>query len=349
MAVWLALIVTYPDNYSMDAYQRWGDAAPSGSRLAAGNPIGGLAGFRHGWWNHRDATTGDHWGACRDRRRMGRSITGRSGCRLVLCTGGALGPFLVVSRPLPGRNVLLALFVGLALAAYTHRKNPKQTAWILADVAVGSLALVRYEGWSVTLLYIFWRRTPRAAVALWEWPCGWRSNRWASRPRRIAIVRSQRASTPASASMVSSEPSTECGPALDTKGVLLVPAACGLGTFSANGLFRNMVLGPVLAGQIAALIGWLIGLETATYRMQAIPGVLCGLFAAAALDRGGTTAPKPLKAAAIVGAVAISFLFVTQGFDNAKRSTRSVRWENDWWIPWRACSTKFTGGASEGH
>lgn len=336
-AVRLALIVTHPDNYSMDAYQRWGGrehllvqdwlpatqsvvwlvSALGGGILAmriAMAIIGALA------------VTAGAWVA----RSLGGPAAG-----WFFVPVGLFGPFLTWSVvPYQEGTFLLALFAGLALALHAHasEKPPNNPFWILADVAMGSLALVRYEGWPVTLLYILWRRTPRAAVALWGMAL-WLAFKslgidgHAASP--VSYADWEGIDSRFSLDGITRTLDRLWTQALDTKGALLVPA----GLWAWNVLRKRSrpgtwFLGLVFAGQIAALIGWLVGLETATYRMQAIPGVLCGLFAAAAIGLWWTdSTQKPLKAVAIVGAVATSFLFVNQGFDNAKRSTRSVRWE----------------------
>ncbi len=54
---------------------------------------------------------------------------------------------------------LLVLFGGLALAL---GRRP-----LLADLVIGLLGLVRYEGFPVVLMYLLWRRRPAALVSLW--------------------------------------------------------------------------------------------------------------------------------------------------------------------------------------
>ena len=36
-----------------------------------------------------------------------------------------------------------------------------------SDIVLGGLALVRYEGWPIAILYILWRRDLRATLAAW--------------------------------------------------------------------------------------------------------------------------------------------------------------------------------------
>ena len=77
--------------------------------------------------------------------------------------------------------------------------------------------------------------------------------------------------------------------------------------------FPGVFLAVCLFGQLAALAGWIVGLETATYRMQAVPGVLAGLFLATTAglwwhrtrSRGG-------RLAVTVVAVAASAAFIEQ-------------------------------------
>ena len=71
----------------------------------------------------------------------------------------------------------------------------------------------------------------------------------------------------------------------------------------------------------------MIGLETATYRMQAIPGVMLGLLAASGLGMRLARAPKWMGIVALGIISLLAIRFIPQAHDNARRSTRSVKWE----------------------
>jgi hypothetical protein len=62
--------------------------------------------------------------------------------------------------------------------------------------------------------------------------------------------------------------------------------------------------------------------------MQAVPGVLLGLFAAGSAGILWAKAGRVQRSfIALTGLVAAG-AFIPQGFDNARRSTRAVRWEH---------------------
>lgn len=70
------------------------------------------------------------------------------------------GPFLSWTTVLYQEGTFLAvLFVGLALGAAGRLRA--------ADVVIGLIGLVRYEGWPYLLAWLAWRRDWRAGVALW--------------------------------------------------------------------------------------------------------------------------------------------------------------------------------------
>jgi hypothetical protein len=228
---------------------------------------------------------------------------------------------------------LLGTLGALALALEANSRGLKRNAslWVIADITAGLIPLVRYEGWPVTILYIIWRRDPRACVALWG------ATLWmvikllgienhSSSPVNFADW--EGISTRFDPHILSSTLGKFWRHMLDTKGVALLVA----GIASWVHLLRrstpsSLLLGLILAGQLAALLGWMVGLETATYRMQAIPGVLLGLFVASSAGILWEHRQWPMRT--IIGAVALisSIAFIQQGFNNAHRSTRSVRWE----------------------
>jgi hypothetical protein len=336
LAVRLALIHSYPDNFSMDAYQRWGGrehllvqdwlpatqsiiwlvSAMGGGVLAmrvAMAVIGALA------------ITAGAW--------VARSLGGAAAGWLFIPVG-LFGPFLTWSVvPYQEGSFLLALFGGMALALQAQQQNRPATdsMWRWADAILGLLPLVRYEGWPVAIIYIIWRRDRKALWALWG-AAVWLGVKTtgieghASSP--VSYADWEGLSTRFDPSAVGATLSKLWTQMLDTKGALLLPLGLiGLVHQIRVGRRGAILLGLVLAGQLAALAGWVVGLETATYRMQAVPGVLLGLFAAGSAglvwSQGGRTSRALL---ALTGLIAVG-AFIPQGFNNAHRSTRSVRWE----------------------
>ena len=341
------LINTYPENYSMDAYQRWGGrehmliqgwlpatqiliwmTASLGGGIIAMRVVMSVVGAL--------AITAGAWAA--------RSIAGKAAGWLFI-PFGLFGPFLTWSVvPYQESMFLLLLFGGLALALHAQQASEPnhRRMWLLADLVAGALPLVRYEGWPVTLLYILWRRNAGALVASWG-SLLWLSLKWfgieshASSP--VDYADWEGLDTRFSTTILSNSLGKLWTQMLDTKGIVLLV----LGLFGWVHLWRTkqpwtLWLGLVFAGQLLALGGWIIGLETATYRMQAVPGVLLGLFIACSAGLIWTQSGFRTRASlAVLGAIA-AVMFTVQGFDNAKRSTRAVRWEARLVDSMNACS-----------
>ena len=337
MAVRWALIAAYPENYSMDAYQRWGgrdhvlvqDWLPvtQGLVWAVAKLGGGIDAMRLAMAVVGAlAATAGAWVA---------RVVGGPAAGWLFVPVGLFGPFLTWSVvPYQEGAFLAALFGGMAVALTAHSEGrpPTHRAWRIADLLIGLLALVRYEGWPVVIVYIAWRRDARAFIALWGaavWLMCKANGLEGHAASPISYADWEGIQARFTLTGLNHTLRRLLMQSIDTAGVLLIPA--GVAAWEALRRQRRpaaWLFGLVFAGQLAALAGWIVGLETATYRMQAVPGVLAGLFLATAAglwwhrtrSRGG-------RLAVTVVAVAASAAFIEQGFDNAKRSTRSVRWE----------------------
>jgi hypothetical protein len=336
LAVRLVLIQTHPDNFSMDAYQRWGgrehllvqDWLPATQSIiwlvsAMG---GGIIAMRVAMAVVGSlAITAGAW--------VARSLGGAAAGWLFIPVG-FFGPFLTWSVvPYQEGAYLLALFGGMALALQAHQQNRPATAsmWRMADVILGFLPLVRYEGWPVAIIYIIWRRDRNALWALWGaalWLVVKTTGIDGHAASPVSYADWEGLSTRFDPSVLGATLTKLWTQMLDTKAVLLLPLGLiGLVHQIRVGRRGAILLGLVLAGQLAALAGWVVGLETATYRMQAVPGVLLGLFAAGSAGLVWAKTGRVQRGfIALTGLVATA-AFIPQGFDNARRSTRSVRWE----------------------
>ncbi len=228
---------------------------------------------------------------------------------------------------------LLAVLGAVALVLRGKRLDwaPQSRAWLLADLLAGAAALIRYEGWVFLGLYLLWRRDRRAIRAAWGaafW-LGLKASGaqgYAASPIDFADWGGMTDRYSASALMKTlrklGRHSQDTW--LPVLGVLGVCGTAALWRSKARGLWIVLLL---LGLQLAATLGWMIGLETATYRMQAVPGVLLALLSA-----GGAgvllNGRRPwVGVLAGIVAVGLSAHFVPQAFNNAKRSTRSAKWE----------------------
>ena len=336
LAVRLVLIQSHPDNFSMDAYQRWGgrehllvqDWLPATQSIiwlvsALG---GGILAMRVAMAVIGSlAITAGAW--------VARSLGGPAAGWLFLPVG-FFGPFLTWSVvPYQEGSFLLALFGGMALALHAHQQNRPDTdsLWRMADLILGLLPLVRYEGWPVTILYILWRRDRKALWALWGaavWLVVKTTGIEGHASSPVSYADWEGITTRFEPSVVGATLSKLWTQMLDTKGALLAPLGL-IGLFHQIRAARrgSILLGLVLAGQLAALAGWVVGLETATYRMQAVPGVLLGLFAAGSAGLIWNKAGRVQRGVLVLTGLLATGAFISQGFNNAYRSTRSVRWE----------------------
>lgn len=153
---------------------------------------------------------------------------------------------------------------------------------MLADVAMGLLGLVRYEGWPCVLLYIAWRRDFRAGIATWGilvWLAiralgieGYHASPvnfadWEGLSDRFSWAKYEH-----DLSMLMYRVANSGGM------TWVILGALGLWTFRSSGLV--LLLGALAASQAAATLAWLAGLEVSTSRMLVIPTALVGTLGA---------------------------------------------------------------------
>ncbi len=332
----LALIATYPTLYSMDAYQRWGgrDHLLVQDWLPATQSIVWAVGLLGGDTTAVRVATAvvaaaamAAGGLCA--RRMGGPVAGWFFLPVM-----GFGPSLTwTTVPYQEGTFLLFLFGGMALALQAHARGEPSTArqWLIADLIFGGLALVRYEGWPVTILYMLWRRDRRALFAAWgmvawlcvkasgtpshsaspvhyaDWEGLWSRTEWSSFSASLQKLASLTVKT--------------------GSGWLygaLIPALLVLARRRpAGAIFFVLVLG----GQLLITIGWMLGLETAIIRMHLLPGTLAGLLAATALGLTWSQLPGWSRWISIAAGIALVAGFSRQGWQNARVSIRSVKYE----------------------
>lgn len=296
-----AVIASAPRNYAFDAYQRWagrdellvqGWLPATQAILKAVSSLGGgvvearlaLAAV---------ASLGVAAGVAAADKLGGRVAAWSF---LVL---SCFAPALVWTGAMYQEGTYLAvLYVGLALAVYER--------WTLADLVIGLVGLVRYEGWPAVAIWIVWRRDPKALAASWG-ILVWLSARYALGLRGAAFSPVDFDDWEGLASR------TTLGSWLHDawkwvrmewlSGGVTVVALAGLGAWTSRQqrVVRYMIVN--LAAQLAALAGWLAGLEVATYRMLVVPTAVATL--PAALGAAWAWQRWPRLRLVLVGALAV--------------------------------------------
>ena len=332
----LGLIATHPTMYSMDAYQRWGGRAHilvqdwlpatqfivwltdslNGGQIASRVAVSVIA-----------AVALAAGGLCA--RRMGGPVAGWAFLPVMV-----FGPSLTwTSVPYQEGTFLFFLFGGLALAlnAKTAGEGATKRDWMWADIVLGGLALVRYEGWPIAILYILWRRDPRATLAAWGM-LAWLvvkaigMDGYAASPIHYADW--EGLDTRFDGAVLSASLAKLGRLSVTTGGIwlygLLLPAAFIL--------LRSRIVGAgffllVFGGQLLITVAWMTGLETAIIRMHLLPGTLAGLLVAAAIGLVWPNLKSWMRPLALIAAIAMMVGFSRQGFQNARVSIKGVKHE----------------------
>lgn len=328
LAARVAVVVATPTPYAFDAFQRWAgrehllvrDWLPATQAVVA--LVAGLGGD-HGHARLALALVASLGvaGGAAAARRMGGPAAGWA-----FLPVGLFGPYLCWSAALYQEGTFLAaLLVGLALAL---RARAGEGGWLPADLAIGLLGLVRYEGWPVVLLYLAWRRDPRALLAAWgalAWllvralhPAGYAPSPvdyadWGGLSERFQL------------NAWLGDLVTLAEQAWSSGGLALAVAGVvgGARALRRRAPGAGLVLALLLA-QLAVVLGWLAGLETAIVRMQVVPGVLLGLLAAAGLGPLLTASRRRTVAAAVTGLL-LSGLWLRDGMVQARRAAAAFR------------------------
>ena len=336
LAARLGLIATHPTMYSMDAYQRWGGRAHilvqdwlpatqsiiwmtdtlGGGQLAVRVAVSCIA-----------AIALAAGGICA--RRLGGPVAGWAFLPVVV-----FGPSLTwTSVPYQEGTFLLFLFGGMALAlgARAAGQDATQRDWLWADLVLGGIALVRYEGWPVALLYILWRKDKRAVIAAWGmlvWLLikGLGIDNHAASPVHYADW--EGLDTRFDGTALATSIAKLGRLSLKTGGIWLYGLLCPAVVI----LLRRRVTGTIFfllifGGQLVITLAWMTGLETAIIRMHLLPGTLAGLLGAAAVGLMWPTLKPWVRPVLTLAAIVLAISFGRQGFDNAKISIKSVKHE----------------------
>ncbi len=275
-----AMVVAIPFNFSFDGFQRW--AGRDHLLVQAWLPltqsvITGVSALGGDVQETRLALA--FVAACAT--GAGALLAGTLGGRVAAwawLVPASYGPFLVWGTAMYQEGTfLLVLFSALALAL-TGRER-------LADVVIGLLALVRYEGWPVVLLYVAWRRDPRSLAALWGMGL-WMGLKaaldlrgYAASPVDFDDWEGLRARTTLWSWLEDAVRLFKVGWG---SGAIAYSVAAGIGLWAAWRRRGVVLVALIGLGQIAAVSGWLAGLEVATHRMLVVPAEIAGVLGAVA-------------------------------------------------------------------
>jgi hypothetical protein len=290
-AIRLVAILAWPRPFAFDAYQRWAgrdhllvqDWLPGAQSVVAGVAFvgGDIRAMRIAF--AAVAALAVIAGAMLAQRMAEGSRDPEEVRWAVVAAGvaGGFGPLLQwTTVPYQEGTYLLVLFAALGLAAHGR--------WLSADLAMGALGLVRYEGWLVAALYVAWRRTPRALLAAWGPSC------WLG--LRVAGAEGYRASPANFADWQGiderfrwnawvSDASDTMDRLVGTGGeIWLALALAGAWFYRREGLARLLAVIGVL--HTGATMAWLAGIEVSFTRMLVLPVSVVLPLAALGAARG---------------------------------------------------------------
>jgi hypothetical protein len=320
LALRVGLIAKFGGNFSFDGFQRW--AGRDHLLVQAWLPvtqgvITGVAALGGGVVAARVAMAVIAAGAV----ACGVVVAGRLGGRVAawaFLVPACYGPFVVWGSALYQEGTfLLVLFGGLALALSGR--------WLLADLAIGLLGLVRYEGWPCVLLYVAWRRDPRVLVALWG------IGAWLA--IRYGLTLGGYHASPADfddwegmgqrTTLGSwAEDAARLFRSAFNSGAVSYVVAAIVGVATSWRRPGVLLLAAVGLAQMAAVSGWLAGLEVATYRMLVVPAIVAGLLGAVGAAAAWARFPDWLRP----GLVLVGGVLVGVGLVDGWRLTRSEVW-----------------------
>jgi hypothetical protein len=281
LAVRFLLLVAFPDNIGLDGFQRWAGRdwllvqgwlpGPQLLIWSAGQLGVGIFGTRV--LMAVVASLAVAAGAV-----LAEAVGGRAAGWMFIAAG-AFGPFTLWGSALYQEGLfLLVLFAGLALAL-----RGRLTA---GDALLGALGLVRYEAWPLLLLYVVWRRSPRALLVGWG-PAVWLGGHllgWEGHAASPIDYFSDWQGLAARFTVAGWLEDAErlLRYAWDTGALVFVGAAIvGLRDRAP----ASRLVAAMTGVQLLLVALWMVGLERATPRMLIVPTMLAAVVAVAALAR----------------------------------------------------------------
>lgn len=289
-AVRVGLIHGWPGNFSFDSFQRWAgrdhvliqDWLPATQAVvwAVARSGGGLADARMALaFIGAIGAAASVLASAQVTTRLTTRLPGAAPMVAAIFASqiGLFGPALAWSTVLYQEGTFLSVFFLALVLALDGRL-------LAADVVMGGLGLVRYEGWPVVALYVWWRRDKKSLRALWGaavWltiravgPEGFRASPvsfadWDGISGRFG-------------DMAWFAHLAHLGQKTWVSGGWLWLVFAGVFALRARGERTGMFLGLVLLSQVAATLAWMTGLEAAVSRMMVMPISLASVMAAPA-------------------------------------------------------------------
>lgn len=249
------------------------------------------------------------------------------------------GPFVAWSVVPYQEGTFLACIFGALLLV---RRAP-----LLADLTMGAVALVRYEGWPLLVLWLGLRRDPRALVSLWG-AALWLALKQAGLAEGVAASpdsfedwnRLDRHLKPRWLRLLT----WGLWYHLVESGTLfvLVPALAAARAAARRG-WRALPLeltfiAVAFAGQCAAVLGWALSLGNASSRMMVVTGLLLAVPAATAIARAWEGWRGRRRFALGVAVIGVTVWSARDGWNESVRHVNYVRWELDLIPQMQACT-----------
>jgi len=339
LVIRLALIAAVPDNYSFDGFQRWAGREhllvqgwlPATQSVIAASAVGGLLVMRVAMAIIGAAAMG---AAAAVAAAWAGPVAG-----WLVAPLSCFGPLLAWSVvPYQESTLLLVVLGALALALRSDGALRDEGGLRGgADLAAALVGWVRYEGWPFALLWVVWRRRKTALLAL-TGPLLWLTLKlgvglegYAASP--IDFDDWEGLGSRFDPMTLQASLSRFGGHLLASGGLIFwVLGSAGMALSARERWPGAGLLAATLVAQLCATLGWMVGLETATYRMQVIPGVLMGLFGVCALARLLALPSSPKTRRVVHGIAAVAAVAVAGGMIHhahwiAARSVASVKWE----------------------
>lgn len=332
LVVRVALVLRLPSPWHFDAYQRWAarDHLVVQVWLPATQALvwlvdqlgGGIFALRMALCLLAALVVG-----------MGAALAGRLGGDRAgwwFLPWALFGPFVTWSTVPYQESTFLAVIFGALLLV---RRAP-----LLADLLVGALALVRYEGWPLLVVWLGLRRDPRALACLWG------AALWIAL-KQGGLAEPHRASPDSFADWNRLDDNLRprklrfLADGLRyhlTQSALIWAIPAGVAAawrWLRRGWrdtpFEAWFLLFAVGGQLAAVTGWAFSLGTTSGRMLVVLGMAGGVLAAVGLSQSWAKWGRRGRIALLFTAVGTTAWSALDGWNESVTFVNMVRWEID--------------------